>query len=81
VLPRVDTKERSEVTGDGVLVRAGDNAKSAGGLVLDEPGPTAALDTGEGGVYLLAEGVEGTKVLVNGGLTRTLPVSNQDLGK
>jgi len=77
VLPRVDTQERSKVTGDGVLVRAGDNAEGAGGLVLDEPGPAAALDAGEGGVDLLAEGVEGAKVLVDGGLAHTLPVSNQ----
>jgi hypothetical protein len=68
VLPGVDTQQGLEVAGDGVLVGAGDEAEGARGLVLDDPGPAAALDAGEGGVGLLAEVVEGAKVLGNGGL-------------
>lgn len=66
VLPSIDTKKRLEVAGDRVLVRASDDAKGAAGLVLDQPGPTAALDSGQGGVDLLAQGVEGAKVLLDG---------------
>ncbi len=70
VLPGVYSKERLEVAGDGVLVGAGDEAEGAGGLVLDEPGPAGALDSGEGGVGLLLEVLEGAKVLVDGSLRK-----------
>lgn len=68
VLPGVDAEQGLEVSGDGVLVGAGDEAEGARGLVLDQPGPAGALDAGEGGVGLLLEVVEGAKVLVDGGL-------------
>jgi hypothetical protein len=68
VLPSVDTEKRLEVASNRVLVRAGDEAKGTGCLVLDEPGPAGALDTGEGSVGLLLEGLEGAKVLVDGSL-------------
>lgn len=66
VLPSIDTEKGLEVAGDGVLVRASDDAEGAAGLVLDKPGPTAALNSGQGGVDLLAQGVEGAKVLLDG---------------
>jgi hypothetical protein len=69
VLPGVDAEEGLEVAGDGVLVGARDEAQGAGRLVLDEPGPTGALDAGEGRVGLLLEGVEGAEVLVDGSLS------------
>jgi hypothetical protein len=68
VLPGVDAEEGLKVAGDGVLVQAGDDTEGARGLVLDQPGPAGALDAGEGGVGLLLEGLEGAKVLVDGGL-------------
>lgn len=66
MLPGVNTHQGLKVAGDGVLVGAGDEAEGARGLVLDEPGPARALDTGEGSVGLLLEVVKGAKVLVDG---------------
>lgn len=77
MLPGVNAEEGLKVTGDGVLVGSGNDGQSASVLVLDEPGPAGALDTGEGSVGLLLEGLEGAKVLVDGsqklalGLTTT----------
>ena len=65
MLPGVDAEQRGEVADDGVLVRAGDDLQLAGGLVLGQPGPAAALDAGEGGVGLLDEGGVGAEVAVN----------------
>lgn len=66
VLPGVDAQQGDQVAGDGVLVRAGDEAQRARLLVLDDPGPAAALDAGEGGVGLLDEGGVGAEVAVDG---------------
>ena len=68
MLPGINAQQRLEVADDGVLVRAGDNAQCARGLVLDEPGPAGTLDAGESSVGLLLEGLEGAKVLVDGSL-------------
>lgn len=68
VLPGVDSQQRLQVAGDGVLVGTGDEAEVSGRLVFDEPGPARALDAGEGGVGLLLEVVKGAKVLLDGGL-------------
>ena len=68
VLPGVNAHQGLEVAGDGVLIGTGDDAESARGLVLDEPGPAGALDAGEHGVGLLLEVVKGAKVFVDGSL-------------
>lgn len=65
MLPGVDTQEWLEVTGHGVLVQAGDHAQDAGALVLDQPGPPTALNTGQGGICLLLQGLDGAEVAVN----------------
>lgn len=75
MLPGVDAQQGLEVARDGVLVRAGDEAERARGLVLDEPGPAGALDAGEGRVGLLLEGVERAEVFVDGGLQTRYVVS------
>jgi hypothetical protein len=77
VLPGVDTHERLEVTGDGILVCTGDEAKGAGSLVLDQPCPAGTLDAGEGGIGLLLEVLEGAEVLVDGSL---MLARNQSVG-
>lgn len=69
VLPRIDAEERLEVSGDGVLVGARDDAEGSRRLFLDEPGPAGALDAGKSRVGLLLEVGEGAKVLVDGGLS------------
>lgn len=68
MLPSVDAEKGLEVARDGVLVQAGDEAECARGLVLDEPGPAGALDTGQGRVGLLLEVVERSEVFVDGRL-------------
>lgn len=70
MLPGVDAHERHVVARDGVLVGAGDDLEGARGFVLDEPGPAAALDAGEGCVDLALEGLEGSEVTVDGGLEK-----------
>lgn len=66
MLPGVDAQQGDQVAGDGVLVRAGDEAEGARLLVLGDPGPAAALDAGEGGVGLLDEGGVGAEVTLDG---------------
>lgn len=44
----------------------GPDLNSTGLSVLDQPGPTTTLDTGEGGVELLLHGVEAAVVGING---------------
>lgn len=66
VLPGVDAQQGDQVAGDGVLVRAGDQAQGARLLVLGDPGPAAALNAGEGGVGLLDEGRVGAEVALDG---------------
>lgn len=68
MLPSVNAQEGNIGARDGVLVGTGRDAEGAALLVLDKPGPTAALDASEGSVHLLAEGLEGAEVLVDGGL-------------
>lgn len=68
VLPRIDAQQRHPGAAHGVLVGARDDAEVAVRLVLGEPGPPAALDPGEGGVDMLAEGVDRAEVLVDGAL-------------
>ena len=75
VLPGVNAHERLEVTGDGVLVGAGDKTEGARGLVLDEPGPAGTLNAGEGSVGLLFEVLEGAEVLVDGSLSNNTMIS------
>lgn len=65
VLPGIDAQQGDQVAGDGVLVGTGDQAQRAGLLVLGDPGPAAALDTGEGGVGLLHEGGIGAEVALD----------------
>lgn len=65
VLPGINSQKRLQVSSDRVLVGAGDNAEGAGGLVLDEPSPPGALDTGESSVGLLLEGIKGAKIVVD----------------
>lgn len=76
VLPGVNAHQRLDVAGDWVPVGACDDAESARGLVLDEPGPAGALDAGEQGVGLLLEVVKGAKVFVDGGLQSTLALDS-----
>lgn len=66
MLPSVDTHQGNQVAGDGVLIGAGDQSQSAAFLVLGQPSPSAALNTGEGGVGLLLESGKGAKVTING---------------
>lgn len=65
MLPGVDAQQRLQVASYGVLVGAGDDTEGAGGLVLDEPGPTGTLDASESGIGLLLQVVERAKVLGN----------------
>ena len=67
MLPGVNTQQRLQVSSNGVLVGAGDQAQSTRGLVLDEPSPAGALDASKSSVGLLLEVVEGAKVLGDGG--------------
>lgn len=46
MLPGINTQEGYVGTRDGVLVSSSDDLESASRLVLDEPGPAAALDAG-----------------------------------
>lgn len=66
MLPGIDTEEGLKGASNGVLVGSGGNGEGARVLVLDEPSPTRALDTSEGGVCLLLEGIERAKVLLDG---------------
>lgn len=68
MLPGVDTQKGLQISSDGVLVGAGYEAESARGLVLDEPGPAGALNTGKGGVGLFLEGFKGAEVFIDSGL-------------
>lgn len=68
MLPRINTEQGHPGPAYGVLVGALDDGQVAACLVLGEPRPPATLDPGEGCVHLLAEGVEGAEVLVDGAL-------------
>lgn len=70
MLPRVDAHQGHQRAGDGVLVGARDDAEGAALLVLDQPRPAGALDAGQGGGDLLAEGLEGAEVLLDRFLLR-----------
>jgi hypothetical protein len=68
MLPRIDAQQRRELTHDRVLIGICADQDLTGLVVFDEPGPSAALDTGKRGVEL---GLEGGEVLV-GGFNRCL---------
>lgn len=72
VLPCVDAQQRLQVASNRVLVRAGDDAEGARGLVLDEPSPAGALDSSQRSVGLLLEVVKGAKVLGDGSLSKKI---------
>lgn len=72
MLPSIDAQQRDVLAGHWILVGTGCDTKGTALLILDEPSPTAALDTGKSGVELLAEGIEGAKVLVDRFLLTTL---------
>lgn len=68
MLPGINTQERLQIASDGVLVSTGDETKSTGRLVLDEPGPSRALNTSKSSVGLLLQVFERSEILVDGGL-------------
>lgn len=70
MLPGVNTQQRFQISGDRILVGAGDKTKSARGLVLDEPGPTRALNASKRSIGLLLQVVERPEVLVDGSLNK-----------
>ena len=69
MLPHVNTKNRDfTCTNDWILILRGhDTETSILVLVLDEPAPSAPLDTQKGCVELLLERVEITECLRDGG--------------
>lgn len=65
MLPRVDTEDGTELTNNRVLVLVRLDTDVAGLDVLDEPCPTATLNTCEGGIELLLESVKAAVALVD----------------
>lgn len=86
MLPGINTEKGLVLANDGVLVRVGANADLARLLVLDQPGPAAALNTGQRGVELVLElieatvgGVDGLGEGAGGGLTTAGALGGQVL--
>ncbi len=86
MLPGINTEKGLELANDGVLVGVGADADLAGLLVLDQPGPAAALNTGQRGVELVLEliettvgGVDGLGEGAGGGLTTAGALGGQVL--
>lgn len=75
VLPGINSQQRDQVASNRVLVCTGYKRQSAAVLVFGQPGPSAALNTGEGSVGLFLESREGPKVAVNGFLQEVSSVS------
>jgi hypothetical protein len=63
MLPHINTQQRHELAYNRVLDGICADQALAGLVVLGEPGPAAALDTGQRGVEL---GLEGGEVFVGG---------------
>jgi hypothetical protein len=59
MLPSINTQDWGVLSNDWVLVGIGANLNVTGLVVLDEPGPSTALDTGESSVELGLEIGEG----------------------
>lgn len=59
MLPSINTQQRRVLSYNGVLVRIGADLDLAGLVVLNQPGPAAALDAGERGVKFGLEVGEG----------------------
>lgn len=66
MLPSVDTKDRSELADNGVLVGVGSDLDGASLGILDQPSPARTLDAGKSGVELLLHGIEAAVVCVDG---------------
>lgn len=66
MLPRVNTKQRSELSNDRILVRVCLDADRTSLCVLHKPCPTRTLDTSKRSVELLFHGVEATVGIVDG---------------
>lgn len=79
MLPGVNAEEGLKSASNRVLVRSGDDGQSSRVLVLDEPGPSGALDTSKGGVGLLLEGLKGAKVFVDSSHELTLRLTTTAL--
>jgi hypothetical protein len=58
MLPSIDTQQRCVLAHNWVLVGISLNLNLSSLVVLDEPRPSTALDTGKSGVELGLEGVE-----------------------
>lgn len=72
VFPSINAHKRNIVTDNRVLIHSSDDLKCAGGLVLDQPRPAAALDAGEGRVDLFLHVLKRTKVPLDGRLANSL---------
>lgn len=66
VLPGINTKDRSELANDSVLVSVGLDLNSTSLSVLDQPSPARTLNAGQSSVELLLHGVEAAEVRVDG---------------
>lgn len=66
VLPGINTEKGLVLANNGVLVGVGADTDLAGLLVLDEPGPTAALNTSQRGVEIVLELIEAAVGAVDG---------------
>lgn len=66
VLPGVNAEKGLVLANNGVLVGVSADTDLAGLLVLDEPGPAAALNTSQRGVELVLELVEATVGAIDG---------------
>ncbi len=65
VLPGINAQQGDERAGNGVLVGTSHQSEGAALLVLHQPRPAASLDSGQRGVCLLAEGVDGSEIGVD----------------
>lgn len=72
MLPSINTQNWTELSDNWVLVGVGLDGDLAGLVVLDEPGPSGALDASEGGVEGTLELLEGAERVINSSLLRLL---------
>lgn len=75
MFPGVDAEQWNKRAGHWVLVCTRDQNQVSCSFILGQPSPATALDTGECGIEILDKRLNGTKVLLDGGLRDTLAES------